>query len=124
MNIRGWFPLRLTVFDLLTVQGTVKSLLQHHSLKASVLQHPVFFMVQLAHLYMIAGKTIALTRWSFVGKVMFLFFNKLSRLVRTFLPKSKRLLISWFQSPLAVILEPKKRIKSATVSTVSPIYSP
>ena len=105
--------------DLLVVQGTLTSLLQHHSSKASILRHSAFFIVQLAHPYMTTGKTIALTRWAFVGKVMSLLFNMLSRLVITFLPRSKRLLISWLQSPCAVILEPPK-IKSATVSTVSP----
>ena len=104
--------------DLLAVQGTLKSLLQHHSLKASILRHSAFFTVQLSHPYMTTGKTIALTRQTFVGKIMFLLFNMLSRLVITFLPRSKRLLISWLQSPSAVILEPKK-VKSATVSTVS-----
>ena len=101
--------------DLLSVQGTSKSLLQHHSSKASILCLSVFFKVQLSHLYMTTGKTIALTRWTFVGKVMSLFFNMLSKLVITFLPRSKRLLISWLQSPSAVIFEPPK-IKSATVS--------
>ena len=105
--------------DLLAVQGTLKSLLQHHSSKASILQHSVFFIVQLSHLCMTAGKTIALTRQSFVGKVMSLLFNMLPRLVIAFLPRSKRLLISWLKSSPAVILEPKK-IKSHTVSTVSP----
>ena len=105
--------------DLLAVQGTLKCLLQHHSSKASVLQHSAFFIVQLSHPYMTTGKTIALTRWIFVGKVMSLLFNMLSRLVITFLPRSKRLLISWLQSPSAVILEPQK-IKSDTISTVSP----
>ena len=105
--------------DLLAVQGILKSLLQHHSSKASVLQHSAFFIVQLSHPYMTTGKTIALTKWTFVGKVMSLLFNMLSRLVITFLPRSKRLLISWLQSPSAVILEPSK-IKSDTVSTVSP----
>ena len=105
--------------DLLAVQGTLKSLLQHHSSKASILQRSAFFIVQLSHPYMTTGKTIALTRWTFVDKVMSLLFNMLSRSVITFLPKSKRLLISWLQSPSAVILEPRK-IKSATVSTVSP----
>ena len=105
--------------DLLAVQGTLKSLLQHHSSKASILQHSTFFTVQLSHPYMTTGKTIALTRWTFVGKVTSLLFNMLSRLVITFLPRSKRLLISWLQSPFAVILEPKK-IKSLTVSIVSP----
>ena len=105
--------------DLLAVQGTLKSLLQHHSSKASILQYSAFFIVQLSHPYMTAGKTIALTRWTFVGKVMSLFFNMLSRLVINFLPRSKFLLISWLQSPSAVILELQK-IKSDTVSTVSP----
>ena len=94
--------------DLLAVQGTLKSLLQHHTLKASVLQHSAFFIVQLSHPYITTGKTIALTKWTFVGKVMSLLFNMLSRLVITFLPKSKHLLISWLKSPSAVILEPGK----------------
>ena len=94
--------------DLLAVQGTLKSLLQHHSSKASILQRSAFFTVQLSHPHMTTGKTIALTRQTFVGKVMSLLFNMLSRLVITFLPRSKRLLISWLQSPSAVILEPKK----------------
>ena len=106
-------------FDLLAVQGTFKSLLQHHSSKAPILWCSDFFMVQLSHPYMTIGRTIALTRWTFVSKVMSVFFNMLSRLVMTFLPRSKRLLISWLQSPSAVILEPKK-IKSATVSIVFP----
>ena len=101
---------------LLAVQGTLKSLLQHHSSKASILQHSAF-IVQLSHPYMTTGETIALTRWTSVGKVMFLLFNMLSRLVIAFLPRSKRLLISWLQSPSAVILEPQK-IKSVTVSIV------
>ena len=105
--------------DLLAVQGTLKSLLQHHSSKASILQHSAFFTVQLSHPYMTTGNTIALTRWAFVSKVMSLLFNMLSRLVIAFLPRSKCLLISRLQSPSAVILEPPK-IKSATVSTVSP----
>ena len=105
--------------DLLTVQGTFKSLLQHHSSKASILQRSAFFIVQLSHPYMTTGKTIALTRQTFVGKVMSLILNMLSRLVITLLPRSKHLLISWLQSPSAVILEPRK-IKSATISTVSP----
>ena len=104
--------------DLLAVQGTLKSLLQHHSSKASILLHSALSIVQLSHAYMTTGKTIALTRWTFVGKGMSLLFNMLSRLVITFLPRSKRLLISWLQSPSAVILEPKE-IKSATVSSVS-----
>ena len=105
--------------DLLAVQGTLKSLLQHHSSKASILQPSVFFILQLSHPYMTIGNMKALSRWTFVGKVMSLFFNMLSRLVITFLPRSKRLLISWLQSPSAVILEPQK-IKSDIVSTVSP----
>ena len=105
--------------DLLAVQGTLKSLLQHHSSKASILPRSAFFTVQLSYPYLTTGKTIALTRRTFVGKVMSLLLNTLSRLVITFLPKSKRLLISWLQSPSAVILELKKR-KSVTVSTVSP----
>ena len=100
--------------DLLAVQGTLKSLLQHHCSKASILWHSAFFIVQLSHPYMITGKTIAFARWIFVDKVMSLLFM-LSRLVITFLPRSKRLLISWLQSPSAVILEPRK-IKSDTVS--------
>ena len=107
--------------DLLAFQGTLKSRLQHHSSKASILQRSAF-TVQLSHPYMTTGKTIALTRWTFVGKVMSLLFNMLSRFVITFLPRSKHLLISWLQSPSAVILEPKK-IKSDTVSTVSPSIS-
>ena len=105
--------------DLLAVQGTRKSLLQHHSSKASILQCSAFFVVQLSHPYMTTGKTIALTRWTFVGKVMPLLFNMLSRWVIAFLSRSKRLLISWLQSPSAMILKPKK-IKSLTVSIVSP----
>ena len=105
--------------DLLAVQGTLKSLLQHHSSKASILQRSAFFTVQLSHPYITSGKTIALTRRTCVGKVMSLLLNMLSRLVIIFLPKSKRLLISWVQSSSAVILEPTE-IKSATVSTVSP----
>ena len=99
---------RMDWLHLLAVQGTLKSLLQHHSSKASVLQCSAFFTVQLSHPYMTTGKTTALTRWNFVGKVMFLLFNMLSRLVIIFLPRSKRLLISWLQSPSAVILEPPK----------------
>ena len=105
--------------DLLAVQGTFKSLLQYHSSKASILRCSAFFIVQLSDPYMTTGKTIALTRWTFVGKVMSLLFNLLSRLVITFLPRSKHLSISWLQSPSAVILEPPK-IKSVTVSIVSP----
>ena len=108
--------------DLLAVQGTLKSLLQHHGSKASILRCSAFFTVQLSQPYMTTRKTIALTRWTFVGKVMSLLFNMLSRLVITFLPRNKCLLISWLQSPSAVILETRK-IKSDTVSTVSPSIS-
>ena len=110
----GLISFRMDWLDLLAIQGTLKSLLQHHSSKASILRRSAFFMVQLPHPYMTTGNTIALTRWTFVGKVMSLLFNMLSRLVITFLPRSKRLSISWLQSPSAVVLEPKK-IKSATV---------
>ena len=105
--------------NLLVVQGTLRSLFQNHSSKASILPPSAFFIVQLSHPYMTIGKTIALTRWTSVGKVMSLLLNMLSKLVIAFLPRSKRLLISWLQSPSAVILEPRK-IKSDTVSTVSP----
>ena len=115
----GLISFRIDWFDLLAVQETLKSLLQHHSLKASTLQCSVFFIVQLSHLYMTTGKTITLTRWTFVSKAMSLLFNMLSRFVIAFLPRSKRLFISWLQSPSAVILEPRK-IKSVTVSIVSP----
>ena len=107
-EIPGPISFRMDWLDLLAVQGTLKSLLEHHSSKASILQCSAFFTVQLSHPYMTTGKTIALTRWTFVGKVMFLLFNMLSRLVITFLPSSKRLLISWLKSPSAVILEPPK----------------
>ena len=107
------------MFDLLAVQGTLTSLLQHHISKASILRCSAFFIVQFSHPYMNTGKTIALTRQTFVGKVMSLLFNMLSRLVMIFLPRSKRLLISWQQPPSAVILEPP-RVKSVTVSIVSP----
>ena len=117
----GWISFRMDWLDLLAVQGTLKSLLQHHSSKASILWCAAFFTVQPSHPYIIPGKTIALTRWTFVGKVMSLLFHMLSRLVLTFLPRSKCLLISWLQSPSAVILEPRK-INSTTVSTV--IYFP
>ena len=110
---------RMDWLDLVAVQGTLGSLLQHHSSKASILWHSAFFMVQLSHPYMTPEKTIALTRWTFVGKVMSLLFNMLSKLAITFLPRSKRLLISWLQSSSVVILEPRK-IKSVTVSTVFP----
>ena len=115
----GLISFKMDWLDLLTVQGTLKSLLQHHISKTSILQCSAFFIVQLSHPYMTTEKTIALTRWNFVGKVMPLLFNMLSRLVITFPPRSKHLLILWLQSPSAVILEPQK-LKSATVSTVSP----
>ena len=118
----GLISFRMDWMDLLAVQGTLKSLLQHHSSKASIFWHSAFFTVQLSHPYMTTGKTTALTRRTFVGTVMSLLLNMLSRLVITFLPSSKCLLISWLQSPSAVILEPKK-IKSDTVSTVSPSIS-
>ena len=104
----GLISFRMDWLDLLAVQGTLKSLLQHHSSKASILQRSAFFIVQLSHPYMTTGKTIALTRWTFVGKVMSLLCNMPSRLVITLLPRSKCLLISWLQSPTAVILEPPK----------------
>ena len=121
-ELPGLISFRMDWLDLLAVQGTLKSLLQHHSSKASILLCSAFFTVQLSHPHMTTGKTIALTRWTYVGKVMSLFLNMLSRLVITFLPRSKRLLISWLQSQSAVILEPPK-IKSDTVSTVSPSIS-
>ena len=114
----GLISFKMDWLDLLAVQGTLKSLLQHHSSKASIHRHSAFFIVQFSHPYMITGKTIALTRWTFVGKVMSLLFNMLSRLVITFLPRSKRLSTSWLQSPSAVILEPPK-IKSVTVHCFS-----
>ena len=113
---------RIDWLDLFAVQGTLKSLFQHHSSKASILWHSSFFIVQLSHPCMTTGKTIALSRWTFVGKVMSLLFYMLSKLVIAFLPRSKLLLISWLQSPSAVILEPQK-LKSLTVSTVSPSIS-
>ena len=118
----GFIPCMMEWLDLLAVQGTLKSLLQHHSSKALIFQCSAFCIVQLSNPHMTIGKTIALTRWTFVGKVISLLFNMLSRLVITFLPRSKCLLISWLQSPSAVILEPQK-IKSHTVSTVSPSIS-
>ena len=121
MNIRDWFPLGWTSWISLQSKGLL-SLRQHHSAKASISQHSAFFTVQLSHPYMTTGKTIALTRQTIVGKVMSLLFSLLSRLVITFFPRSKRLLISWLQSPSSVILEPLK-IKSDTVSTVSPSIS-
>ena len=121
-----WTPrtdlFRMDCLDLFAIQGTLKSLLQHHSSKASILPGSAFFTVQLSHPYMSTGKTIALTSWTFVSKVMSLLFNMLSRLVITFLPRSKHLLISWLHSPSAVILEPRK-IKSDTVPAVSPSIS-
>ena len=118
----GLISFRIDWLDLLAVQGTLKNLLQHHSSKASILQHSASFTVQISHPYMTTGKTIALTRQTFVGKGMFLVFNMLSRLVVTFLPRSKHLLISWLQSPSAVTLEPPK-IKSASFHHF-PIYFP
>ena len=115
----GLISFRMDWLDLLAVQGILKSLLQHHSSKASILRHSAFFTVQLSHPYMTTGKIIALTRWNFVGKITSLLCNTLSRLVITFLPRSKSFLISWLQSPSSVILKPPK-IKSITVSTVSP----
>ena len=115
----GLISFRMDWLDLLAVQRILESLLQHHSSKASILQWSAFFIVQLSHPYMTTGKTIALTRWFFVGKVMSLLFNMLSRLVTAFLPRSKCLLISWLQSPSAVILEPPE-INYLTVSIVSP----
>ena len=116
-KIPGLISFRMDWLDLHAVQGTLKSLLRHHSSKASILRCSAFFTVQLSHPYMTTGQTIALTRWTFVGKVMSLLFNMLSRLVITFLPRSKRLLISWLQSPSAVNLEPKKKSL-----TLFPIY--
>ena len=118
----GLISFRMDWLHLLAVQGTLKSLLQHHSSKASILRRSAFFTVQLSHPYMTTGKTIALTTWTFVGKVISLLFNMLFRLVVTLFPRNKHLLISWFQSPSAVTLEMKK-IKSDTVSTVSPSIS-
>ena len=120
-EIPGLMSFRMDWLDLLAVQGTLKSHLQHHSSKASILRHSAFFTVQLSHPYMTTGKTIALTRQILIGKVMSLLLNMLSKLVITFLPRSKHLLISWLQSPSPVILEPPK-IKSDTVSTVSPLF--
>ena len=119
----GLISFRMDWLDLLAVQGTLKSLLQHHSSKASILQHSAFLIVQLSHSYMTIGKTTALTRQTFAGKVMFQLFNMLSSLIIAFLPRNKCVLISWLQSPSAGILEPPK-IKSTTVSTVFPIYLP
>ena len=116
----GLISFRMDWLDILAVQGTLKSLLQHNGSKASILRCSAFFTVQLSHPYMTTGKTIPLTRWTFVGKVMSLLFHTLSRFVIAFHPRRKRLLLLWLQSPSAVILEPKKKIKSETVSTVSP----
>ena len=118
----GLISFRMDWLDLLAVQGALKSLLQHHSSEASIFQCSAFFTVQLSHPYMTTGKNIALTRWTLVGNVLSLFFNMLCRWVITFLPRSKHLLISWLQSPSAVILEPPK-VKSDSVSTVSPSIS-
>ena len=122
-EIPGLISFRMDWLDLLVVQGTLKSLLQQHSSKASILRRSAFFTVQLSHPYMTTGKNIALTRRTLVGKVMSLLLNLLSRLIITFLPRSKRLLISWLQSPSAVILEPKK-IKSDICFQCFPIYFP
>ena len=122
-EIPGMISLRMEWLDLLAVQGTLKSLLQHHSSKASILWRSAFFTVQLSHPYLTTGKTIALTRRTFVGKVMSLLFNMLSRLVITFLPRSKCILISWLQSPSAVILEPPKNKVSQCLHCF-PIYFP
>ena len=119
---QGLTSFRMDWLDLLAVQGTLKSLLQHHSSKASIIWHSAFFIVQLSHPYMTTGKTIALTRRTFVSKVMSLLFNMLSRLVITFLPRNKCLLISWLQSPSAVILEPRKT-KSDTVSMFPHLFA-
>ena len=113
----GLVSFRMDWLDLLAVQGTLKSLLQHHSSKASVLKHSAFFIVQLSHPYMTTGKTKALTRWTFVGKLMSLLFNMLSRLVIAFLPRRKCLLILWLQSPSAVILEPKNKVSHCSYNT-------
>ena len=115
MNIQDWFPFKMDWLDLLAIQGTLKSLLQYHSSEASILRHSAFLIVQFSHPYMTIWKTTALTRWTFVGKVMSLLFKMLSRLIIAFLPRSKPVLISWLQSPSIVILEPQK-IKSVTVS--------
>ena len=119
----GLISFRMDWVDLLAVQGTLKSLLQHYCSKASILQHSDFFIVQLSHLYMITGETIALTKWTFVGKVMSLLFNMFSKLITTFLPRSKHLLISWLQSPSAVILEPPQNKRSHCFHCF-PIYLP
>ena len=119
----GLISFRMDLLDLLAVQGSLKSLLQHHSSKASIFRCSAFFTVQLSHPYMTTGKTLTLTRWTFVGKVMSLLFNMLSRLLTTFLPRSKRLLISWLQSPSAVILEPPKN-KVSHCFHCFPIYFP
>ena len=118
----GLISFRMDWLDLLSVQGTLENLIQHHSSKASILQHSAFFIVQLSHPYMTTGKTIILTRWTFVGKVMSLLFNLMSSLLITFLPRSKHLFISWIQSPSAMILEPPQN-KVTTVSSF-PIYLP
>ena len=118
----GLISFRMDWLDLLAVQGTLKNLLQHHSTKGSILRHSAFFIVQLSHPYVTTGKTIVLTRWTFVGKVMALLLNVLSRFVLAFLPRSKHLLISWLSSPSEVILEPPQ-IKSLTISIVFPSIS-
>ena len=120
----GLISFRMDWLDPLAVQGTLKSLLQHHSSKASIFQHSAFFIVQLSHPYMTTGKTIALTRRTFVGKVMSLIFNMLSRLVKVFLPRSKCLLISWLQPPSAMIMEPPSKKKICHCFHCFPIYLP
>ena len=120
----GLISFRINWLDLLAVQGTLKSLLQHHSSKASIFQHSAFFIVQLSHPYMTTGKTIALTRRTFVGKVMSLIFNMLSRLVKVFLPRSKCLLISWLQPPSAMIMQPPSNKKICHCFHCFPIYLP
>ena len=119
MNTQDWSPLRWAGWISVTIQGTLKNLLQHYSLKASILWCSAFFIVQLSHLYMTTGKTIALSIWTFISKVMSLLFSTLSRFVLTFLPRGNHCLISWLQSPSAVILEPRKR-KSITAPRFSP----
>ena len=119
----GLISFRMDWLDLLAVQGTLKNLLQHHNSKASILQHSAFFIVQLSHPHMTKGKTIALTRWTFVSKVISLLFNMLSRLVIAFLPRNKHLLISWLQSPSALILEPQEN-KVSHCFHCFPIYLP
>ena len=121
LQLQSLISFRISWFDLLAVQGTLMSLLQHHNSKASIFQCSAFFRVQLSHPYMTTGKTITFTRQTFVGNIVSLLFNMLSKFVIAFLPRSKLLSISWLQSPYAVIVEPKK-IKSVSISTFFPIY--